>query len=370
MTVIKKSWLLSADESYKLIAPVIIELFDEIDMDPRVAENVSEKLGFVPFEAITKDGQIQTQLGITWTPLVGEFDSFVLDEDKYGPKISYDVERVFPAEGMSSEAKKWIQRASQLNDVSQALKKDLANSISRMERRIKSIKLTENEYKTLVFTKGFDIENAYGYGSAVYDGKALFSTEHVITDTGDTYSNIIEDDDTSTNYGALTLSHLKKAVKRLREMKDGLGTRIKRPTSWIYDLVVSPELEETALDILSDKNGFSPYTYSGEAATNDNYGNVFMRDGFKVRLVVLETMNQPSTLIEGETVGSSTMWFLINKEHAREREAFREVKFGDVEVEIFYDKNKRATFLTAEKFFGAQPLYPEVIVGSKGIWAI
>jgi hypothetical protein len=44
-------------------------------------------------------------------------------------------------------------------------------------------------------------------------------------------------------------------------MKDGLGTRVKRPMSGIYDLIVSPELEETALNILSDQNGFSPYTF-------------------------------------------------------------------------------------------------------------
>jgi hypothetical protein len=52
----------------------------------------------------------------------------------------------------------------------------------------------------------------------------------------------------------------------------------------------------------------------------------------------------------------------MNKEGAEMREAFRDVKFGDVSIEVLYDQTKRATFLTAEKFFGAQPLYPEVIV--------
>lgn len=59
------------------------------------------------------------------------------------------------------------------------------------------------------------------------------------------------------------------------------------------------------------------------------------------------------------------MWFLVNKEGATQREALRDISFGDVEIEIFYDKSKKATFITAEKFFGAQPLYPEIIVGSK-----
>jgi hypothetical protein len=287
--------LLSSDEAYKLIAPVIIEMFDELDLDPRTDEGVSAKLGFTPFEANTKNGQIMTKLGITGTPLVGEWDSFVLDETKYGNKISYDVERVFPAEGMSSEAKKWIERANMSEGIAEELKMDLANSINQLARRVKSIKITENEYKTLVLTKGFEVSREYGYASAVLDGKALFADDHIIIGTNGTFSNIV--DNGSGQHAPLTYESLKKAVKMLREMKDGNGIRVKRPTSGIYDLIVSPELEETALNILSDTNGFSPYTYTGTAASNDNYGNVFMRDGFKVRLTVLETLNQPSTLI-------------------------------------------------------------------------
>lgn len=150
-------------------------------------------------------------------------------------------------------------------------------------------------------------------------------------------------------------------------MKDGLGVRVRRPMSGIYDLVVSPELEETALDVLSDGNGFMPYNYVGDEATNDNHANVFTtRDGFKVRLVVLETMNQPDSANEGSTIGTATMWFLINKEGARMRKAFRNLGFGDLSIKIYEDDETRATFMTAEKFFGAQILYPEVIVGSKG----
>jgi hypothetical protein len=149
-------------------------------------------------------------------------------------------------------------------------------------------------------------------------------------------------------------------------MKDGLGVRVRRPQSGIYDLIVSPELEETALEVLSDGNAFSPYTYTGTEANNANYANVFMaRDGFKVRLVVLETINQPDSQNEGATIGSSTMWFLVNKETAQLRKALRKLNFGDISIKLYEDDETRATFLTAEKFFGAQPLYPEIIVGSK-----
>ena len=372
MPIVKKSGVLSSDEAYKLISPVIIELFDEANMDPRAEENVAEKLGFVPFEAVTKGGQIQTKLGIQGTPLVGEWSAYTVDETKYGNKISYDVERAFPGSKMSSEAKIWIEKASGLTDVPEVLKTDLSNSGNDLKEKVKRIKITQNEYLTRIFTEGFKTISAeYGPGSAVYDGKALFAIDHIVAATGTTYSNIIEDDTTSTNYGALTYAHLRKAVDRLRYMKDGIGNRVKRPSNGIFDLIVSPELEGTALDILADLNSFSPYTYTGATASNENFANVWVtRDGFKVRLTVLETMNQPYSQDTSVNVGSATMWFLMNKEGAMMRQAFRDIKFRDTEIEVFYDQDIKATVMTAEKFFGAQALYPECVVGSKGTGAI
>lgn len=369
MAVVEKSWLLSSDEAYKVIAPVVVELFDEKMTDPRVDENVAEKLGFVDWEVVDKEGQIQTKLGITAAPIVGEFDTFKIDNEKYGNKVSYEVERTHIGNGMSSKTKLWLERAAQAQAIPDDLLKDLKSAMSKMEEQAYRIAILENEYYTKVLTEGFKTVTAsFGPGSAVYDGKALFATDHIIADTGATYSNIVADDGNAANYGALTFAHLKKAVKMLREMKDGLGIRMKRPASGIYDLVVSPELEETALNILSDSNGFSPYTFAGADAGNSNYGNVFMRDGFKVRLVVLETLNQPDSL--GNTIGSETMWFVINKEGANFRKALRKLKFGDISIKMFEDEDTRATFITAEKFFGAQALYPEIIVGSKGTGAI
>jgi len=370
MAIVEKAGLLSSDEAYKIVAPVVIELFDEKVLDPRVNENVAEKLGFTDYEVVDKDGQIQTKLGLAGAQLVGEFDAFKINGKKYGNKISYELVRTYIGSGMSSKTKTWLDRASSAQGIPADLLKDLKSAMNDMEDQAYEIAITQNEYITKCFTEGFDITSSFWPGSAVYDAKALFAEDHSIIWTGATYTNIIEDDTTATDYAALTFPHLKKAVKRLREMKDGLGVRVRRPLSGIYDLVVSPELEETALNVLSDGNGFSPYTYTGADAGNDNYGNVFMRDGFKVRLVILETMNQPDSQNEGATIGSGTMWFLVNKEGAQLRKALRKLNFGDISIKLYEDDETRATFLTAEKFFGAQPLYPEIIVGSKWTWAI
>ena len=365
MAMVEKSGLLSSDEAYKIVAPVVIELFDERIMDPRVNENVAEKLGFTNFEVVDKDGQIQTKLGLKWAPLVWEFDAFKINGKKYGNKISYELVRTHIGSGMSSKTKVWLDRASSAQGIPSDLLKDLKSAMNDMEDQAFEIAITENEYITKCFTEGFSVSSEFGPGSAVYDGKSLFAADHITIGTGDTYTNIV--DDGAGNYSALTFASLKAGVKKLREMKDGLGIRVRRPLSGIYDLIVSPELEETALEILSDGNAFSPYTYTGTAATNDNYSNVFMaRDGFKVRLVVLETLNQPDSQNDGGTIGSGTIWFLVNKETSMLRKALRKLNFGDISIKMYEDDETRATFITAEKFFGAQPLYPEIIVWSLG----
>jgi hypothetical protein len=96
MAIVKQSGLLSADEAYKLIAPVVVELYNELELDARAEEDVAGKLGFVPFKPNQKNGQIQTKLGLRGTPEVGEWDSYTVSEQSYGNKIGYDLVRLFP----------------------------------------------------------------------------------------------------------------------------------------------------------------------------------------------------------------------------------------------------------------------------------
>ena len=363
MAVVEKSGLLSSDEAHKLIAPVIVELFDERALDPRVNEWVAEKLGFVDMEVVEKDGKIKTKLGLTWAQLVGEFDPFKINGKKYGNSISYELVRTHIGSGMSSKTAKWLERAEQAESIPSAVLKDFKSAMNDMEDQAYEIAITENEYLTKCITEGFSVSSNFWPWSAVYDGKSLFNDKHTIVSTDEEYSNIV--DDGAGNHAPLSLTSLEKAVESLRNMKDGQGIRVKRPAGWIYDLVVAPELEGQALKILNDGNVFTPYNYSWGEATNDNHMNIFMAKNFKVNLVVLETLNQPDSQDDTKKIGSATEWYLINKESAKFRKALRRLRFGDISVKLYYDDETRATFLTAEKFFGGQPLYPEIIMGSK-----
>lgn len=368
MALTEKSLFKSADEAYKLVSEVVIELADEKMNDPRINENVAGKLGFVDFEVTTKNGIIKTKLGIEGATPVDEFDSFNVRKDKYGKDISYDVIRYFEGCGMSSEAKKWIEAAQKDNNIPQALRQDIANSLNKAEDRLYAISIAENEYLTKIITKGFDAPSAtFWPGSPVYDGKRLFDKTHAIIGTGGTQSNVVTKNDgtpDATKYGKLNFTNLLAAVDQIRMMKDGNGVRIRRAD--MYTLVVSPAQEKLATDILSNENGFMPYTYTGADAGNGNYDNVFTRGGFKVKLVVLDTIGQPDTEDPSAVVGSDTMWFVVNTEYNSVRKAMRKLTLGGLTPDMFEDEHTRAVWLTVEKHFGAQALYYEGIVGSKG----
>lgn len=357
----------NADDLHALVSEMIIEMEDEGMHDARLEENVAMQFGFVDYYPTNKKGLISTKLGIMGSPLVGESDEYTLSEDNYWPDMGYGVVRTFPASKITSEAEKWLKAGGKEKDLTDVIKADLQNSFGDLKDELDAIKLTQNEYMIKCFTEGFGAVSAnFWPWSAVYDQRPLFSDDHRVIKTDAVYSNIVSTD--GTTYAPLTYASLKLAVKQLREMKDGQGIRVKRPKSGIFDLYVSVEGEENALDILSDGNGFQPYTYAGADAGNENYANVFSaRDGFKVRLNVVDYLNQPDSKDpENLVIGSATMWFVQNKELASKRKAFRNIGLSDVSVEIKRDDKTRAVVASAEKHFGAQLLYPEVIVGSKG----
>lgn len=370
MAIIKQQGFLTSDEAFKLYTPVVTEIFDEWKLDSIWIEDVTGKLAFTDEMVNTYHGQIQTKLWVMGSGFVWELDTFKINSKNYWPKMSFEVERAFVGSGMSSKAAKYLETVNGSSEIPSDILAEIKSSLNGLADLSMSIKLTENEYTTKLFTEWFKTVTAsFWPWAAVIDGKALFATNHVIAATGATYSNIQEDATTATNYAALSFTALKAAVNKLRGMKDGLGRRL--PLASSYRLVVSPELEQTALEILVPENEFTPFTFTGTAAGNNNYTNVFMGHWFKVELEVLNTLNQPS-VEDGvdDTIGSNTMWFLINVEAAKMRKAFRKLKFWDLTIDNYYDDANKAHFVTAEKFYGVMAIYPEVIIGSKWAGAI
>jgi len=342
----------SANETAELVGTRLLELFEELELNPVIKEDVAGKIGFEDKVVYDKKGYWTTVLGVDEAPIVDEFDTFVIQDKEYGPDKSYALNRYFLGEGFSSTAELWMQKHQKSTTLEKDIKKDIAEIGGSLRRQHASIMIAKNNLMTKILTKGFSISASNGPGSASPYGQPLFSASHPIGSTGETQSNLAS--------GALSVDTLKDAVDKLRNMKDGKGNFLEGATA--YKLIVSPRLERTAIEILSGENGFSPYNYSGAEATNNNFTNFFIsEDGFKVQLVVLNTIGQPDA-IEGGTIGNDAMWFLINPEVVALRGAFR--KMNEVEqVGMYKDEAKNATFFKIETWFGAEFVYPECIVG-------
>lgn len=145
-------------------------------------------------------------------------------------------------------------------------------------------------------------------------------------------------------------------------MKDGNGTKIGFAAS-SYTLIVGSALEATARKILNDGSNFAAQV-DDVAVNNDVTLSVFQWDGFKINLMVLPTLGQPS---KGGTVGTDTQWFVLNHELAAEMEAFRFIPLYEAEIDSYTDDASKVAYIDIDMSFTVDHYNPEVIVGSQGV---
>jgi len=348
MAGFKTDTIYSENEGAKLLQTTILRIIDEqifsAGLDP-----VAESLGFVSEAVELRDGTYTSMLGTLDLPTLGEFDEFPIINKEQGFEKGYELERHGGAIAISKSLRKWIETYNGSAKVSPTVKTELSKLTNDVQRLVNAAKLTRNNKITNILANGFSVTKAFWPGSASPDGVALFGN-HIIKSTGDLQSNLIN--------WALTQITLETAVDTLRNMRDGKGRKMRRANT--YTLIVASENEANARKILNDGSNFAA-SVSDVATGNSITGNIFKWDGFNIELLVLDTLNQPS--IDG-TVGSATMWFVLNKEAARELEAFRQLTLYNEEMDMYEDKKTKVLFIDVDVSFTADHYQPEVIVGS------
>jgi hypothetical protein len=141
-----------------------------------------------------------------------------------------------------------------------------------------------------------------------------------------------------------------------------MGRKMKRANT--YTLIVPSELEAAARKILNDWSKFAA-AVDGTATTNDVTLSVFQWDGFRVELLVLDTLNQPKS--DWTTLGSATQWFVLNKEAARDYEAFKYLVLYNEELGMYEDNATKVLFVDVDLSFNTDVYNYEVIVWSTGV---
>lgn len=311
---------------------------------------VAQALGFVDEMVTYKDGKYTSMLGFTDMEELGEFDEFPIDNKEQGFEKWFELKRFGKGIAISKPLEKWIEASVKDAKYTPDVKRELQKLSRDVSRLVGSAKLTRNNLVTKVLANWFDITAGFWPGSTSPDGVALFSASHIIKSTGNTQSNLVS--------GALTQAKLEEAIDLLRNMRDGMGRKMRRAS--VYTLVVSSENEKNARQILNDGSNFAA-SVSDTETNNGVTSNLFMWDGFKIELLVLDTLNQPS--VSGN-VGSATMWFVINKDCVRDYEAFRMLTLYNDEIDMYRDNKTKALVVDLDFSATADHYQPECIVGS------
>lgn len=129
----------------------------------------------------------------------------------------------------------------------------------------------------LPLVNGFD-----GASNPIYDGKALFATDHALVDSSKTVSNLAT--------GPLNDENLKKAIQQMRETLDEAGNLVQFKAD---RLIIPPALEDTAIRVLKSNQ---------TSGTELNDTNQFL-NSYGIEIVVLDYLSASAG-------GSDTAWFL------------------------------------------------------------
>lgn len=337
---IKIDGVLSSQDGFNLLTKEVKARVDEIKFDPTINENIAA-LGFDMFKVNDPKGTFDILAGVLDLDEVDEFGNLPLIEDEIVGEKGYDTVRRWGKRGMSRRTQKYLENAkaedTQLPDF---VIKDIDALTRDTERLVKRATKSKNFEMTRVLTEGLKTTvTAFGPGSAGLDGKPLFATDHPVSLSDPslgTQSNKIT--------GVLNKANLLIAIDLLRAMKDQNGTRIGTPMG--VTLAVPSELYRTALETVS--GGFS-FDGSAEAA-NTNVPNTFLWEGYKVKIVVLETLNQPT---KKGVVGDATQWFVLDEQRVRELEMFKFIYIYDNIIEFYMDPTSKVVFYDIDLEFSA-----------------
>ncbi len=347
------NWLLTTVEGFKLIRSNILKVVDEMNIDPTL-DGVAEALGFVNTPVDRPDWEITSLKGVLDLESIGELDEIPLLGDEEGPSKGFKTQRFAWAHTMSRAATEWLMKATSASTLPTEVKMEIQKIANKMARLSARVKKARNFLATRVLIEGFNNANAYGPGSSTPYGNPLFFNAHPVGETGEVQSNIMEGTDRVLNQ-----VNLEKAIEKARGMKDGNGTIVGFAAS-AYTLIVGPEGEANARKILNDGKEVASQV-ADVAISNDITVSIFQMNGFKVNLMVLPTLGQPS--VKGK-VGSGNEWFLLNTELSRELEAFRFIPLYEAKIDSYEDKKNKATVIDIDTEFTMDFYNPEVIIGS------
>lgn len=354
MSRIKLNGELASYDGFELLKKAVNERLDQVEFDPTLSP-IMKELGFEPQKVVDPKGVIDILGWVLDLEDVDEFGELPFVEDEIIGEKGYNTSRKWNKIGMSRRTTKWLQNAkSGDTTLPDFVIRDINRLTTSAERLLQRSDKSKNFLITKVLTEGFSVSSAYWPGSKAYTGKALFATDHPYGDDGT--GNPLG---TNSNLSTYELSKpaLLDMIEQLREMRDENGTRMN--TASYVTLVIPRALERKAREVLADGMSF----VSGEAS-NSNVPNTFSWNGYNVKLLILDTLDQPS--VNGR-IGNSKQFFVIDTEMAKNTKAFKFLYLYDNIIEMYSSDNNKSSYIDIDVEMSADIFNYQVIVGSTGV---
>lgn len=326
----------------KVLNSLIGDLFDQDLISAQYKTDLMTKLGLTYTKPLSLEETFDIMVGTQDLDEINEGDNLPeIDLTKWKGKW-FELKIFGWKYKVSKQFMKWAETASTLENADSSVKSEwarVARNIKGLDRsRIK----TMNKLFAQLLVDGRKSDQAYWPGSLWAYGQPLFSTAHPYLNGTKTFSNYYGDYALSAvDATAITTSrgYIKWAIAQLKnDVRLQNGDYVEMPST--YQLLVPRAWETTAREVLNNGSRFAPDW------TNANKENVFMFEGSRIELVVLDTIGWYDK--HWNMIGTETMWFIFNKSGAEMAQAARFIELYTAEIDTYQNMDNKNYYISVD----------------------
>lgn len=332
---IKNGW-------WEILNWLISDLFDQDDVSAEYNTGLMEKLGLTYTKPLNLEETFDIMVG-SWE--LDEIDEWAnlpeIDTTKWKGKW-FELKIFWGKYKVSKFFMEWVKSSQTLQWADSSVKSEWA----RLARNIKGLDRSKVKTKNKLFaellTQSRLTSSAFWPWSLTPYGQALISWSHPYlewTKTFDNYGWALTLVSTSTSTIATSRANIKtmlNIVKNNCRLQNGDYVEV----ASVYDLMVPRELETTSREVLNDGSKFSWQNSNSEEL------NVFSFEWSNIRLVVLDTVGSLDK--KGELIGTTTQWYMYNKEWAKQAQAARFIELYAATIEAYRNDDNKNEYISID----------------------
>lgn len=335
----------------ELMDPLVTQSVDQRNLE-RKGKNATDLIGIANKTPLNDDERFGSVNGVNELPTINENGTYEEMTSTVGPKKGFEVVSYGEKITSSRLFGRWLMASKTLVGATDTIRKEFLNTASKTRNLLMAAEKSIDIEATKLLTSGFTVSAATGPGSATPKGLSLFNASHTIYAEGHTTFSNLES-------GALTAITLTAAIKKHISIRLENGSRVKQPRVEGYTLLVSPDGEENARSILNDGSKFAA------DGNNSEKRNVFMFEGFRVKLEILEEVGNYDR--NGVQIGTAVMWFVLNKPALVEAKAAKLIRLTNATVDSYMSNETKQSVIDITEDFTVDHFWLEYfVVGSTG----